>query len=75
MHSRLARILLIATAAVALAAAGIAVNFVLLRYADSRDDPVGKLRPRATLTQPTSPAAKPPTNDSDDEADHEEPDD
>lgn len=57
MPSRLARTLLIAAAATALAAAGIAVNFLLLRYADSSNDPVGKLTPRASITQPASPRA------------------
>lgn len=56
MRSRLARLLVVAAAAAALAAAGIAVNFLLLRYAESRNDPVGKLTPRATITQPTPPA-------------------
>ena len=54
MQSRLARVLLFAAAAAALAVAGIAANFALLRYADSRDDPVGKLSPKATITQPAA---------------------
>jgi hypothetical protein len=32
-------------------------NFLLLRYADSSNDPVGKLTPRASITQPASPRA------------------
>ena len=74
MHNRLARIMLIAAAVAALAAAGITVNFVLLRYADSRNDPVGKLTPTATITQRTSPPSTQTTNGSDD-ATGEEPDD
>ncbi|HEY7537684.1 MAG TPA: hypothetical protein VH721_06830 [Gaiellaceae bacterium] len=57
MRSRAARILLAVAAALALAATGIAVNFVLLGYADSRHDPVGKLSPRATITQKTPPSS------------------
>lgn len=66
MRGRLARTLLIVAAAAALATAGIAVNFLLLRYADSSNDPVGKVSPRATIIQPTSP----PTTRTDGEADH-----
>lgn len=75
MPNRPARILIIAAATVALAAAGIAANFVLLRYADSRNDPVGKLTPRATITQATSPPSTQTSNGRDDEAHGDEPDD
>jgi hypothetical protein len=53
--SRFARTLLVVTAVAALAAAGISVNFLLLRSADSSNDPVGKLTPRATITQLSPP--------------------
>jgi hypothetical protein len=74
MSGRLLRSLAVVAAAVAVAAAGVAVNVLLLRYADSRNDPVGKLTPRATLTQPTSPPAK-QTTDSEADGDGEERDD
>jgi hypothetical protein len=75
MRYRLARILLIATATAVLAAAGIAVNLVLLQYADSRNDPVGKLTPRATITQPASPPSTPTTNGGGEEPDDDRRDD
>jgi hypothetical protein len=75
MQSRTVRILLAVTAALALAAAGIAVNFVLLGYADSRHDPVGKLSPRATITQQTSPVPTQTVEGNGREADNEEADD
>jgi hypothetical protein len=75
MPSRLARILLVAVAAVALAAAGIGANFVLLRYADANSDPVGKLTPRATITQPSSPPTTKTVDQTDDSGDTEELDD
>jgi hypothetical protein len=53
------RLLGVAAVAVALALAGLAVNLLLLGYADSRDDPVGTLTPRATLT---GTASAPPTS-------------
>lgn len=62
MRGRLTRVLLVVAAAAALAAAGIAANFLLLRYAESRNDPVGKLTPRATITQ--QPPAAPTQPDS-----------
>jgi hypothetical protein len=57
MRRRPTRVLLVALAVASLAAAGIVANLVLLGYADSRHDPVGKLNPRATLTAPTPPAS------------------
>jgi hypothetical protein len=77
MHRRLTRILLIAFAVAALATAGIVANFVLLGYADSRNDPVGKLNPRATITEPTPPTSTPTTTTTDEgtETELEEPDD
>jgi hypothetical protein len=54
MRGRLARTLLVVAAAAALATAGIAGNFLLLRYADSSTDPVGRISPRATIVQPTA---------------------
>ena len=56
MNARLSRTLLVALAVLALAGAGIAANVVLLAYADSTNDPVGKLTPRADIRQPASPA-------------------
>ena len=76
MHRRGTRILLIALAVAALATAGIVANFVLLGYADSRNDPVGKLNPRAGITQPTPPAPTPTTTtDEGTKTELEEPDD
>jgi len=59
MSRRLTRILLTALAVAALATAGIVANFVLLGYADSGNDPVGNLKPRASITEPTPPASTP----------------
>jgi hypothetical protein len=78
MSRRLTRVLLLALAVAALATAGIVANFVLLGYADSRNDPVGKLNPRATLTEPTpANSTSTPTTTADDgaEPELEEPDD
>ncbi len=69
------RVLLAVAAALALAAAGIAVNFVLLGYADSRHDPVGKLSPRATITRQTFPVPTQTVGGHVGEADSEEADD
>ncbi len=38
----------------AIAAAGIGVNFTLLRLTGDANDPVGKLSPRAVFFQPTT---------------------
>jgi hypothetical protein len=73
--SRLTRILLIALAVAALATAGIVANFVLLGYADSRSDPVGKLDPRADLTPPAAPGPSPTSEDEHTETDLEGRDD
>lgn len=77
MQRRATRILLIALAVAALATAGIVANFVLLGYADSRNDPVGKLNPRASITPPTPPAPTSTTTTSDEgtETELQEPDD
>jgi hypothetical protein len=75
MPSRLARTLLVAVAAVALAAAGIGANFLLLRYADANNDPVGKLTPRATITQPSSPPTTQTVDHTDGSGEGEERDD
>jgi len=40
----------------AVAAAGIALNFGLLRLTQESNDPVGKLSPRAVFSEQTSPA-------------------
>ena len=74
MHRRLTRILLVALAVAALAAGGIALNLLLLGQTDSRNDPVGKLTPRATI-QPTPPASTPTTTHERTETEVEEPDD
>ncbi len=61
---RTVRIVLLAAAAVAAAAIAILLNLALLGYAQPRNDPVGKLSPRAVLrpgTAPTSPRpSRPP---------------
>ncbi len=78
MSRRLTRILLLTVAVGVLATAGIVANFVLLDYADSRNDPVGKLEPRAALTDPTPPTSTPTTTTTADEGTEtelEEPDD
>jgi hypothetical protein len=75
MQTRIVRVLLAIVAAVALTAAGLAVNFILLGYADSRHDPVGKLTPRATITQQTAPASTQTAKGGGSEADSEEADD
>ena len=68
-------------AVAALAAAAIAANVFLLGYADSRSDPVGKLSPRATITQPATPGLPSVTTGDDHGHEHghdtsgEEPDD
>lgn len=54
------RLLPLAVVLVAAGIAALAVNLLLVDYASGRDDPVGKLSPRATLpapaaTQPTRP--------------------
>ena len=74
MHRPLTRILLVALAVVALAAGGIALNLLLLGQADSRNDPVGNLTPRANI-QPTPPASTPTTTHEQTETKVEEPDD
>lgn len=77
MHRRATRILLVALAVAALATSGIVANFVLLGYADSRNDPVGKLNPRGAITEPTPPIPTPTaaTTDEGTETELEEPDD
>jgi hypothetical protein len=74
MHRHLTRILLVALAVAALATAAIVANFVLLGYVDSRNDPIGKLTPRASITEPTPRASTPTTTDEQTET-VEEPDD
>ena len=75
MHRPLTRILLVAFAVAALAAGGIALNVLLLGQADSRNDPVGKLTPRANISQPMPPAPTPTTTHEHTETEAEEPDD
>lgn len=47
---RMARVLPFALVAAAAVIATLAVNFLLVGYAQNRDDPVGKLSPRALIT-------------------------
>ena len=47
---RMARIIPFALVAAAAVIATLAVNFLLVGYAQNRDDPVGKLSPRALIT-------------------------
>ena len=77
MYHRLTRIVLVALAVTALAAPGIVANFILLGYAGSRNDRVGKLTPRADITQPASPTPAQTTEGEHhgDEVEIEEPDD
>jgi hypothetical protein len=68
VRGHVSRIVLVALAAFALAAGAIAANVLLLGYADSPGDPVGKLSPRATITQgqttaTTSPPVQTTTDD------------
>jgi hypothetical protein len=55
---RVSRVVLVVLAAAALAAGAIAANVLLLGYADSPHDPVGRLSPRATITR--APTTRPP---------------
>jgi hypothetical protein len=48
---RMRRLLPLALVAAAAVVATLAVNFLLVGYAQDRDDPVGKLSPRALITQ------------------------
>ncbi len=58
----LGRLLAVAAAALALTAAGVAVNLALLRYADRSDSQVGRLSPQATLIRtPATPTGNPPS--------------
>ena len=57
------RLLPIALTVLAVAAAALAVNLLLVGYADERDDPVGNLNPRAALTVPTTTEREPTTTD------------
>lgn len=75
MERRLIGILLVVLAVAALAAGGIALNLLLLGQTDSRNDPVGKLTPRANISQPTPPASTPTTTHEQTETNVEEPDD
>jgi hypothetical protein len=75
MHRPLTRILLVVLAVAALAAGGIALNVLLLGQADSRNDPVGNLTPRANISQPTPPAPNRTTTQEHTETEVEEPDD
>jgi hypothetical protein len=82
MRGRLTRIVLVGLAVALLAAAGIAVNVLLLEYADSPNDPVGKLSPRADSAQPMPPTVSDETTTTDEtsedehgEEEDEEPDD
>ncbi len=75
MHHRFTRVLVLALAVAALATAGIVANFVLLGYADTRNDPVGKLTPRADISRPAAPTPTQTTEQEHGEHDVEEPDD
>jgi hypothetical protein len=55
------RLLPIVLIALAVATAALAVNLLLVGYADERDDPVGNLNPRAALTEPTTTERRPST--------------
>jgi hypothetical protein len=78
VHARLVRVLATFLAFGALAGAGLAGNYLLLRYADSRHDPVGRLTPRGTIGGPGT-ATLPQTTDHEHHDHHgktvEEPDD
>ena len=67
MRDRVSRILLVVLAAAALAAGAIVANVLLLGYADSPRDPVGRLSPRATITR--APTTRPPLQTTDDHHD------
>jgi hypothetical protein len=75
MHRPLTRILLVALAVAALAAGGIALNVLLLGQAESQNDPVGKLTPRASISEPTPRASTPTTTQEETEPEVEELDD
>ena len=75
MHRPLTRILFVALAVAALAAGGIALNVMLLGQADSRNDPVGKLTPRADISEPAPLPSTPTTTHEQTEPEVEEPDD
>jgi hypothetical protein len=75
MERRLTGILLVVLAVAALATAGIVANLVLLGYADSRNDPVGKLTPRASISEPTPRVTTQTTTEERTETEVQEPDD
>ena len=75
MHRPLTRILLVALAVAALAAGGIALNLALLGQTDSRNDPVGKLTPRANINESTPSHSTPTTTYEHDKTEGDEPDD
>jgi hypothetical protein len=75
VHRPLTRILLVVLAVAALAVGGIALNLLLLGQADSRNDPVGRLTPRADISQRTPTASTPTTTREQTETEVEEPDD
>lgn len=54
------RIAALAAVVAVLAGAAILVNLALLGYAQPRNDPVGKLSPRAALLPGATPAPAPP---------------
>jgi hypothetical protein len=56
---RTLRLAIAAAAAIAVSAAVILLNLALLGYAQPRNDPVGKLSPRAALLVPTAPKPAP----------------
>ena len=56
---RTLRLAIAAAAAIAVSAAVILLNLALLGYAQPRNDPVGKLSPRAALLSPTAPKPAP----------------
>ena len=56
---RSVRIAVIAAAVAVAAAAAILLNLTLLGYAQPRNDPVGKLSPRAVFSGRTTPAVSP----------------
>lgn len=65
--ARMGRLLPLALVAAAAVVATLAVNFLLVGYAQDRDDPVGKLSPRALVTRtdtgPTGPTGRTTTGE------------
>jgi hypothetical protein len=73
--ARAFRVAIVAAVALGAAAAAILLNLALLGYAQPRNDPVGKLSPRATVLPGTTPATPTVTRPQDGSGEAERADD